>query len=468
MATKMNSTGSRARLSFSSRLNWISHRVLYLQIVFLLASGCGFPERPTVITISKAPVFRPSGPKEIKTLEQVMAAIITACRDDLGLPVVDPLEMYLYKNNMSFALYGFGWRTMPTDVRHIAAFANKNEIHVNLDTPAAGPWGYWLEALAHEYGHNIHREGTKDFRGYLHDTSPWVVEGFGQWIAAKVLHSMKWQDYDVTLHQASRELLRHRDQLPHLFWLNDPQNWKSLLNKPYDGIRTYQLAFVAVHQMLQDQQTSKTMEYLTTGRYGTLEIQAKLDAYLSSLISANQAKFSMPKPEWKIGDQWRYKRKSPGRVSDVDREILSETTFDDQPSFVVRVGNEKNLYPKTSLGLLATFRGEKLVRRRNKPNQFFSWPLEPGKEWRNAYKVENLEKNTVGEIDRVMVISNLEKIVVQAGTFESVKIDAYDHETGRLEAEYWYSPITRSLVKFRAYTSDEGFTEEELVSFKIH
>jgi hypothetical protein len=233
----MTSSGYRFRAPFTDDLCRLFVRYIFFIALFLV--GCGFPERPKVIAISKTPVFRPSGPKEIKTPEEVMAAIITACRDDLGLPVVDPLQLYLYRNITSFAIYGFGWRTMPADVRHISAFANKNELHINLETPVTIPWGYWLELLAHEYGHNIHYEGTKDFHGTLHDSPRWVVEGFGQWVAARVLHSMKWQDYDVSVHRASRELLRHRDRLPQLLWLNDSRNWEGLANRPYAGIRTY-------------------------------------------------------------------------------------------------------------------------------------------------------------------------------------------------------------------------------------
>jgi hypothetical protein len=441
-------------------------RILFLQIGFLLIGGCGFPERPKIISISKASVFKPSSPKEVHSLEQAMAAIITACRDDLGLPVVDPLEMYLYKNKVSFALYGFGWRTLPTDVRGIAAFAKKNEIHVNLETPVAVPWGSWLETLAHEYGHNIQYEATED-HGYLHDTSPWILEGFGQWIAARVLHSLKWQDYDISVHQATRELLRQGNQLPRLFWLNDPQNWKISLNEPYGSIKTYQLAFIAVHQMLQSQQTSKSLEYLTKGHYGTLDIQAKLDSYLSSLASRNHAVFSTPKPQWKIGDRWRYKRTTPGRADYIEREVTGETVFNGIPSYKLRVGKEDNVYSKTDLGMLASFKGDKLVTRRNKPNKIFSWPLESGKEWRNAYYLEDLEKQAAFNLDRAMVILGLEKTVVPAGAFNAVKIEAYDYESGRLDTEYWYSAETRSVIKFRSYTSDQGFTEDELVSFKI-
>src|SRR5581483_10776426 len=411
-------------LGFVARTSWKIkfppkvHRLLSY-LVFAAFLGCSFPERPKVVTISNAAVFKPSGPKEIHTLEEVMAAIITVCRDDLGLPVVDPLKLFLYRNNVSVAIYGFGWPTMPTDIRHIAAFAKKNELHVNLDTANGIPWGYWLELLAHEYGHNIHYEGTKDFHGDLQDSPRWVVEGFGHWVAARILHALRWQEYDVSVHCVLSGVLRHREKLPPLSSLNDAQGWEALANRPYALIRTYQLAFVAVHQMLESKPTADAVKHLVTGKYGAIASQAKLDAYLAQLSRSNDTKFSIPKPEWKIGDQWRFKMKIPGRIDAVEREILSESNFDGRPSFVVRVGNDKNIYAKNDLGLLATFNNDKLVSRRNKPTQVFSWPLESGKEWRNAYTFENVEKHIAARVDRIMTIAKLEQITVLAGAFNT-------------------------------------------------
>src|SRR3989304_2715053 len=53
-----------------------------LCFVALFILSCDFPERPTVLTISNAPVFRPSNPNDVKTIEQVLSAVITVVRDD--------------------------------------------------------------------------------------------------------------------------------------------------------------------------------------------------------------------------------------------------------------------------------------------------------------------------------------------------------------------------------------------------
>ena len=35
-----------------------------------------------------------------------MAAIMTVCREDLHLPIVDPIQLFLYKDTASFEAYG--------------------------------------------------------------------------------------------------------------------------------------------------------------------------------------------------------------------------------------------------------------------------------------------------------------------------------------------------------------------------
>ena len=102
-----------------------------LCLVALFIFSCEFPERPTVLTISNAPVFRPSNPNEVKTIEQALSAVITVVRDDLRLPTVDPLTVYTYKNNFSFAVYGPG-RAVSIDTFQIAAGAKGNEMHVKM------------------------------------------------------------------------------------------------------------------------------------------------------------------------------------------------------------------------------------------------------------------------------------------------------------------------------------------------
>src|SRR5215813_9280822 len=101
-----------------------------ITLILLLAPACDLPEPPKVVSISNAPTFRPSSPEQVQTIDQAMAAIITVCRDDLRLPVVDPLNVHLYKNTASFASYGNdrSW-TFRSDLARLAGTAAKNKMH---------------------------------------------------------------------------------------------------------------------------------------------------------------------------------------------------------------------------------------------------------------------------------------------------------------------------------------------------
>lgn len=435
-------------------------------MLLLLIFGCGIPERPKIITISKAPVFRPSNPEEVQTVDQAMAAIITVCRENLGLPVVDPLYVYLYKNTASFAFYGHGWTTLPFDVANKAAFAQDHKIKVNLEkTPKES--GGLVRFLAHEYAHNIHYT----IAGKEPLTARWVTEGFADWVAARVLHFLKWQDYGITLHRARQELIRHRDILPEISSLFYNSDWDRLLSQSKGLVRTLSLAFVAVDELIQQKGFSATIQYLGSadfeGSFGLSrrDLEVDLGKYLLEMKRPKQIAFTVGKPDWRIGYRWVYAEKRPGSSTTLVKEVIREDTFQGVPSFVVRGKERDNFYAKGTLGLVATMKDGKLISALDKPEQLFSWPLEAGKEWRNSFTRRNLEQKSSGKSDRSMLVAGVEEIKVPAGTFEAIKIEAYGFTTGRLREEYWYSPKAKWFIKIRTYL-DEGLIEEELVSFE--
>ena len=131
---------------------------------------------------------------------------------------------------------------------------------------------------------------------------------------------------------------------------------------------------------------------------------------------------------------------------------------------MVKVGNNEVYYSKQSLGLLATAAKGKLISKRSSPLEYFSWPLEGGKEWRDAFVLENLEQKSSRKSENLHVVAGLEEISVPAGTFESVKIDTYAVTGGALLLEHWYAPSAKWFVKIRDYVQD-GVREEELTSF---
>jgi len=435
---------------------------------FCFLVACEFPERPTILRISKAPVFRPSTLDEVKTVEQALFAVISATRDHLHLPAVDPLIVYTYRNKASFALFGPG-QQVSIDVSNIAAAATKNEMHVNIGAMKDLPLGHFLEIFAHEYAHNLQYAATSK----PEPIPTWFSEGFAGWVAAGVLHSLGWQDYEISLHRTLRELTHHREIVPYLSWLENPKSWNNQSKRTKGAVRTYVPATVAVQRLIQRGGLSAVTNYFRTARFDKAfglslnEFSTQFDNYVAQLGAEKEVPFEMDMPNWKINDQWLYARKLSGKIIRVERKIVKETPFRGVPCFVVNVGNEQILYTQDSLNPLVNMEDGKLITSRDKPNAVLNWPLTQGKQWRNSYKFEDFKRGNGGVIDQSMVVSNLEKVKVSAGVFDSAKVEAYDAATGRLVAEFWYSPKAKWMVKTRLYVGIDGFTEDELIGFSF-
>jgi hypothetical protein len=122
-----------------------------------------------------------------------------------------------------------------------------------------------------------------------------------------------------------------------------------------------------------------------------------------------------------------------------------------------------------TLGVLETRKNGVVTTRRDKPSQIIAWPLQPSKEWRNIYTLENLETKQTYKVDRVMVVSGIEEVKVPSGTFKAIKIEGYDYQTGRLQAEYWYSSEVKWFVRTINYgAAGANVRERQLISAKIH
>ena len=227
----------------------ITLTVIGLSLIFFVT--CDFPQPPQIITVSSPSPMKPSKPSDIQTPGEAIAVIMTVGRKNLGLPVVNPIQLLLYKNNASFASYGQGWRTLPIDVDDLTAFTQGNKIHINLAKTGGKKWGALISLLAHEYTHAIEAAVAKRY------TSSWFGEGFASWIAAKTVHALGWQDYSVTFERAKFELINSQP-LP---TFNDMAwNWKALRHASNGFIKTYVLAFVAVDRLVTKGGFSATMQ----------------------------------------------------------------------------------------------------------------------------------------------------------------------------------------------------------------
>lgn len=243
---------------------------------------------------------------------------------------------------------------------------------------------------------------------------------------------------------------------------------------PKGRIKTYVLAFVAVERLIHRGGFPATLQYVKSGnfsrsfQFSRKDFKAEFETYLSSLTSPNKSDGPViQKPDWKVGDQWTYAVKHPGDEPSATKQIVREDTFEGKASYVMRAEGRELLYSKQTLERLAAIKEGKVSIKRYNPSHDFYWPLTPGKQWKNVYAWEDLLTNDKHNTNFSMVVSEIERVTVPAGTFLAARIDSYDSQTGHLMWESWYSPTTKWFVKFRDY-SDIAFKEEELTSFKIN
>jgi len=398
-----------------------------------------------------------------------MGTIITVCRDELSLPVVDPVEVRLYKNTASFASYGNSRWIFRSDVAHLSGTAAENKMHINLAKTQHLPWARAIWVLAHEYGHTLEYDLKR-----TRLEPQWFTEGFAEWVAARVVDALGWQSYDLTLRRIRLELARYHESIPALSNLSDGGDWNSFIRKPKGGVRAYNLAAVAVSRLIDKRGIAGAIEYIRSGDFESAfgesraDFQSDVEKFRPEFERRQQRKFSMRKPDWKIGYRWIYEETVPGRKIVLLAQIDKEDSVRGRLVFLVKFGDREELYDKHTLGFVATMKNGKLTTYRDGPSRMFNWPLQEAKEWTNTYRRRDFESKKTDVIDRTMVVASLEEITVPAGRFLSAKIEEYNSQTGRLMAEHWYAPAAKWFVKTIEYGIENGFArEQELRNFKV-
>jgi hypothetical protein len=396
-----------------------------------------------------------------------MATVMTICREDLHLPAADPIRLLLYKNTAAFASYGQGWRTLPIDVDNITAFTRDGTIHINLQKTGGEKWDKRIELLAHEYGHAIQAKVSGD-----RATSQWFSEGFASWIASQVLHALGWQEYRLALERAKIELVHDHQDLKsfrELAW-----RWQNLSNAPKGYVRTYVLAFFATAQLIERQGLAATMQYIKSGDFSKSfhmsyeAFAADIAGQLSSQSASTGSDATIiQKPGWKIGDHWTYAVKHTGDEPFSTKAVVHEDSFEGETSFVIRTENREIFHSKNTLERLAVMKQGALTTKRYNGSHDFSWPLTPGKRWRNSDSWVDIATNKTHRKDYTMEVVEIGNVTVPAGTFLAARVQSFDSLSGRLMWEYWYSPTTKWIVKLRDY-SDIAFRDDELISYKVN
>lgn len=444
-------------------------RTRHLRLIVFLwplwTAGCSLPEPPELVAISSPPVFRPKAPQEIKTLEEAMGAIINITGRELGLPVVDPLYIHLHKTTDSYAAYSGGAGRLDYNmVQFSVALAQGSRFHVNMEKTKGRPWSALVKTLAHEYAHNI-ENSLSIVKG-----PQWFREGFAEWVSAKVIHSLGWQDYALFVHRAEMEVRRLKSSLPALSDLEKNERWAVWANDPKGAIWTYRLAFLAVDKLMEQKGIDGTIAYIKShdfkGSFGlsSKEFEESFTRSLAEPGSSTAGGLKSERPEWKIGDRWRYAVREPGRRAVLAREVTGEEPFEGMPVYVMRVGQSESLYSREVLGVVATRAKGKLTIKRTVPYQLLSWPMGVKREWRVSFNQENVQQKSSQTFDNVVAVPRVEEVKTPAGTFAAFKIEVFGFQNGGLSEEYWYAPEVRWFVKTRIYLAN-GVREEELMNF---
>jgi hypothetical protein len=148
----------------------------------------------------------------------------------------------------------------------------------------------------------------------------------------------------------------------------------------------------------------------------------------------------IPRPEWRVGDRWVFKRTTLAGASAVVAHQVVAATMEGYTVRVVGLATETARQWTPELHLVREEVGAAAVARYEPPVSYFTWPLKP-----NTWKASD----TIEPVDTV------------AGRFYTLRVER-SSGTQRLET-YWYTPRLRYWVRLEDYL--RGYVEE-LVEFK--
>ena len=167
------------------------------------------------------------------------------------------------------------------------------------------------------------------------------------------------------------------------------------------------------------------------------------------------AQNEVPAPTFNNGDFWVFK------VAEAEFQVQSTRALDGE--FEVFYSGGKFLVRRPGGGDVSGLDvGE--IRRMVNPDddrQYFQFPLVVGKKWSVSYEVQ-LRGNKI-PIDRHADtnVTGLEEVATPAGKFRVFKIERYDtggggKNIGNFIYTFYYSPETRSLVKYHSEAVSKG------------
>jgi hypothetical protein len=176
--------------------------------------------------------------------------------------------------------------------------------------------------------------------------------------------------------------------------------------------------------------------------------------------AAEQQAESVPRPEWRVGDRWVFRRTSlDGGTSVVTHQVVASTA----EGYTVRIlglGRDVTREWTTDIGLVREILGDGTTARYEPPAPYFVWPISPAKTWEQEFQyTDGKSDGRYGNTWKVG--TDVEPLDTVAGRFYTLRVERWAGPR-RLET-YWYNPRIRYWVRLEDYL--RGYVEE-LVEYR--
>jgi hypothetical protein len=177
----------------------------------------------------------------------------------------------------------------------------------------------------------------------------------------------------------------------------------------------------------------------------------------------------VPAPVWHVGDQWAFRWESHQGQGEYVWTVDRVDVLDGVKQYVIKAGPREIYYRAGDLATTVETNAGAVEVRHVPPRLAFSWPLAPGAMWRQSLTEETgpgpqrLQRTIAWQVE------SEERIGVEAGTFDTLKIVAW-HEHYKSEAvmyEMWYAPAVKQWVRLKEHFP-AGVRYRELTEFVLN
>lgn len=176
-----------------------------------------------------------------------------------------------------------------------------------------------------------------------------------------------------------------------------------------------------------------------------------------------------PVPVWHVGDQWAFRWESSEGQGEYVWTVNRVELLEGVEQYVIKSGPREIFYRARDLATTLETRSGAAEVRHVPPRLSFSWPLRPGTMWRQTLSEE--QGAAPRTVDRTIAwkVEDLERIRVEAGTFDTLKIVARHerHDSPAVMYEMWYAPKAKQWVRLKEHFP-WGIRYRELTDFALN